>query len=259
MGSNLHGPSAPHVFISYAKQDEDKAEEIFQCLERAGTVPWLDKRRLVLGDDWEQEIKNAVLSADAVVVCLRPGFDDIGFRQQEVRWAIEALQKRPPGRGFIIPFIIEPCSLPDWCQRLHAGGDISKPSSLDDLLKAVGKHCKWVPPNGVFSPAFDVDVIDARMRLSEEGCQLLEAAAGSKQGEIFVSLDTTGYAVEVDGRHFVTKDDNRSAALWKDVISHLIEHQLIEQVDDEGEVFEVSHKGFQVVDPKLTEHLLRPM
>jgi hypothetical protein len=59
--------------------------------------PWLDKYKLVLGDDWEAEIKKAVRTADCFVVCLKPGFDDTGFRQQEVRWALDALNLRPPG------------------------------------------------------------------------------------------------------------------------------------------------------------------
>lgn len=135
-----HGPN---VFVCYAKEDVVKAEEVFVELRTAGADPWLDKRKLVLGDEWEHEIKKAVRGADAFVACLRPGFDDIGFRQQEVRWAIEALQRRPPGKGFIIPFIIEPCALPDWCKPFHAGGDLSKATTIDELIRAVEKHCSW--------------------------------------------------------------------------------------------------------------------
>lgn len=133
----------PKVFISYCKDDAAKAGELCTALDAAGADPWLDKRKLVLGDDWQREIEQAVAAADAVVVCLRPGFDDIGFRQKEVRWAIEALKLHPPGRGFIIPFIIEPCELPKWCTPFHAGGDLSKPTSLDQVIRAVEKHCNW--------------------------------------------------------------------------------------------------------------------
>lgn len=130
----------PKVFICHANEDAKIARELYQHLTAAGADPWLDKKKLVLGDDWEREIKKAVAGADAFVVCLRPGFDDVGFRQKEVRWAIEALQLRPPGRGFIIPFIIEPCEIPDWCVPFHAGGDLSKPTSVGELLRAVAKH-----------------------------------------------------------------------------------------------------------------------
>ena len=87
----------PKVFICHAKDDSEKAEKLYELLLIAETDPWLDKRKLVLGDNWEQEIKKAVAAADAFVVCLRPGFDEVGFRQQEVRWAIEALRTPPSG------------------------------------------------------------------------------------------------------------------------------------------------------------------
>jgi hypothetical protein len=134
-----HG--APSVFISYVSSDLQKAREVAQCLKTIGIRPWLDKDQLVLGDSWEHEIKQAVMSADAFVVCLRPGFDKIGFRQREIKWALEALESRPPDRGFIIPFLVEPCELPHWCKPLHAGENLSEPSTLQELLIAVTKHC----------------------------------------------------------------------------------------------------------------------
>ncbi len=130
----------PSAFICYAKHDAARARELHSHLEAIGVNPWLDKEKLRGGDDWKHEISQAVSSADVFVVLLRPGFDDIGFRQQEVRWAIEALQLRPPGRGFIIPFIVEPCSLPTWCRGIHAGSDLSKASSLRYLREAIEKQ-----------------------------------------------------------------------------------------------------------------------
>ena len=83
----------PKVFICYAKQDLTKASDLYDRLVVAGADPWLDKQKLELGDDWEHEIKKAVSEADAFVVCLRPGFDEIGFRQKEVGWALDAWKK----------------------------------------------------------------------------------------------------------------------------------------------------------------------
>ncbi len=136
----MSSPDRPKVFICHSSDDAAEADKLFRHLDMAGAEPWLDKRNLALGDDWESEIKKAVAQADVFVVCLRRGFDDIGFRQQEVRWAIEALQKRPPGRGFIIPFILEPCELPAWCEPFHAGSDLSRPTGYAELLQAVEKH-----------------------------------------------------------------------------------------------------------------------
>ncbi len=133
----------PSVFLCYANKDAEAANGLFDELASVGADPWLDKRKLVHGDDWEHEIKNAVAKADAFVACLTSGFDQIGFRQKEVRWALDALELRPLGRGFVIPFIIEPCDLPEWSKRFHAG-DLSKPTTFDELIRAVEKHCDWI-------------------------------------------------------------------------------------------------------------------
>jgi hypothetical protein len=94
---------------------------------------------MVDGDIWRDEIRKAVLASDVMVVCLRPGFNEIGFRQQEIHWALEALSLRPPGRSFIIPFVVEPCEIPDWCERYHVGTHESR-TSLAALVRAVSKH-----------------------------------------------------------------------------------------------------------------------
>ncbi len=139
---NKTTPREPRVFICYAKADEPLATTLYEQLARAGTDPWLDHKKLVLGDDFEREIKHAVANSDAFIACLRPGFDEIGFRQREVRWAIDAVGARPPDRGFIIPYVILPCALPSWCEKLHAGGDLSRPTRFDELLIAIEKHTK---------------------------------------------------------------------------------------------------------------------
>ena len=131
----------PSVFICYMKDDVAVATSIYDFLLDCGADPWLDKKRLVLGDDWKLEIKRAVERSDACVICIRPRFEERGFRHNEVRWAIDALQSRPLGHGYIIPFIIEPCELPNWCKDFHAGDPAVQRSHLDDLLPAINKHC----------------------------------------------------------------------------------------------------------------------
>ncbi len=130
----------PRVFLCHAKIDADLACAVYEQLLDGGADPWLDKKQLILGDDWEYEIKRAIAAADVVVVFLRPGFEGIGIRQKEVRWALDALQQRPQGVGFIIPFVVEPCDLPYWCMPLHAGGNLSQASDMSDLFRAISKH-----------------------------------------------------------------------------------------------------------------------
>lgn len=131
----------PKVFICYMKEDLGRAREIYHHLRSVGVDPWLDKEQLVHGDDWEEEIRKAVAKADLFVVCLQPRLDRPGFRQKEVSRAKEAAELRPPGTPFIIPFIVEPCELPDWCRRYHAGEYDSQPTTLEELERSIRKHC----------------------------------------------------------------------------------------------------------------------
>jgi hypothetical protein len=50
---------------------------------------WLDKEKLIPGQDWELEIRKAVRESDVVVVFLSKQFNQPGFRQKEVRLALE--------------------------------------------------------------------------------------------------------------------------------------------------------------------------
>ncbi|MBK8915984.1 MAG: toll/interleukin-1 receptor domain-containing protein [Phycisphaerales bacterium] len=134
------GSSAPpRAFICYCKQDIAIATQLFDLLNRNGINAWLDKKCLKLGDKIDVCIEKAVSQADAVVVLLRPQFEDVGYRQREVKLALDASLLRPGDRSFIIPFIIEPCELPQWCQGIHAGSDLSRRTGLDELLLALGE------------------------------------------------------------------------------------------------------------------------
>ena len=70
MGQQQKKQSEPMVFICYAKKDVATADRLFDYLLAAGASPWMHKRKLALGDDWEGEIKRVVRNADAFVVCL---------------------------------------------------------------------------------------------------------------------------------------------------------------------------------------------
>ena len=131
----------PRIFICYAKEDREGAGEVYEMLELAGGEPWIDQHNLLPGDDWEGEIQAAVSTSNAFVVCLSKRFDKVGYRQTEIRLAFKALDKRPPGKGFIVPYVLEPCDIPAWCEGFHVG-DPSSPTSFDQLIRAINKHCQ---------------------------------------------------------------------------------------------------------------------
>ncbi len=187
----------PKAFICYAKENSAKAEEVFDFLIAAGAAPWMDKRSLVHGDPWESEIRRAVEESHAFVVLLAPGFDSVGYRQKEVHLALEAAMLRPPGKGYIIPFIAAPCALPDlpgWCKPIHAGADLGRPTTLDELAKALEKHSGMRLAPLVAAPE-SVPRKPVAVPLGPEEAELLRAASAATE-------DTGGaLCLMVSGQH----------------------------------------------------------
>src|SRR5947209_230387 len=98
------------VFVSYAREDRDAAEMIYQWLTSEGFRPWLDVAELLPGQDWNREISRAVRKSDAIIVCLSPtSTTKESYFQREVRKIFDASLEKPPGAIFLIPVIVADC------------------------------------------------------------------------------------------------------------------------------------------------------
>ena len=97
------------VFLCHARSDVAAVRTLYTRLVKDGVDAWFDKEKLLPGQDWELEIRKAVLAADVVVVCLSKQFNQAGFRQKEVRIAIDSAMEKPEGEIFIIPARLEEC------------------------------------------------------------------------------------------------------------------------------------------------------
>ena len=60
------------VFLCHASADKPKVRELYRTLKRRGVQPWLDAENLIPGQNWEVEIPKALLSSDAIIICLSP-------------------------------------------------------------------------------------------------------------------------------------------------------------------------------------------
>jgi hypothetical protein len=113
-------PSRPiKVFLSYAHADGRLVRAFHKRLIADGVDSWLDKEKIIPGQDWEREIRKAVREADVVVVCLSKQFNQRGFRQKEVRIALEEAEMMPEGEIYIIPARLEECETPDSLRKWH--------------------------------------------------------------------------------------------------------------------------------------------
>lgn len=109
-----------NVFLIHAHADKEAVYKLFQRMQRKGINAWLDSERLMPGQDWQNEIRNALLKCDTVVVCLSRAFDQKqGYRHEELKLALEKADLLPNNEVFIIPARLEECELPESLRHLH--------------------------------------------------------------------------------------------------------------------------------------------
>lgn len=104
---------APQVFIAYVVEDFDLAKRVFDALRDAGCSPWLDKEKLLPGQNWPRAIERAIEIADAFVPCFSSrSIAKRGPFQAELRYALDCARRRPLDDSFVIPVRLEKCDVP---------------------------------------------------------------------------------------------------------------------------------------------------
>ena len=82
----------PTVFLSYAREDRARVEQVYDSLKAEGFNPWLDTRDIMPGQEWSQVIGRAIRAADFMLVFLsRRSISKRGYVQREIRAALSML------------------------------------------------------------------------------------------------------------------------------------------------------------------------
>jgi hypothetical protein len=108
----------PKVFIAYAHEDAVSAERLFDGLSQAGFDPWMDRRKLLPGQNWPRAIQNALETSDFVLTCFST--NSVGKRggfQTEIRYALDCGSRVPIDDVFLIPVRLDECRVPARIQR----------------------------------------------------------------------------------------------------------------------------------------------
>jgi hypothetical protein len=112
-GIEFVAETAPRVFISYVVEDTEAALDLADALESAGMKPWLDRRRLLPGQDWRHCIERAIYRSDFFIACFsRAATRKRGQFPCEVRQALRCAERMPLGDSFLIPVRLEDCQVP---------------------------------------------------------------------------------------------------------------------------------------------------
>ena len=131
-----HTDRSLKVFLSHAHADREPVRALYKRLIKDGVDAWLDKEKLLPGQDWELEIRKAVRESDVVVVCLSAQFNQAGFRQKEVRLALDTAMEQPEGEIFIIPARLEECDNLESLRKWHQV-DLFEEDGYEKLIRAL--------------------------------------------------------------------------------------------------------------------------
>lgn len=127
------------VFISYAREDFDKADLLFKYLDVKGIKIWMDKLNLSPGQRWEKTIEQEIKDAKIFLALLsNTSVRKEGFVQKEFKLAVNQQDMKPSDGVYIIPVILEPCRLPDEFAGIQAV-DLSTPDGYESVYQAIQK------------------------------------------------------------------------------------------------------------------------
>ncbi len=161
------------VFISYAREDTEAANRLYNDLKMVGLDPWLDTQSLLPGQKWKIAIKDAIKNSRYFIPLLSSNsVEKIGYVQKELKEALEVLDelevldKFPQSKVFVIPVRINDCEVndekvtelhrvdlfPDWKQGIEKilksvsidlGIDPIKLQKSSNQQSSIYKYSEW--------------------------------------------------------------------------------------------------------------------
>ena len=132
------------VYISHAHSDERLAQKVAAILEQAGLEVWDAKREIMPGDNWAQEVSNALQESEAMVVLLTPDAVSSQWARWEMRWEIGyALGEKRFSRRLIPvvagdPEVLNTEEVP-WILRHQKTIDLTEHENEEEGIKEVAR------------------------------------------------------------------------------------------------------------------------
>ncbi len=141
------------IFLAHASEDKPAVLALHERLKQAGYKPWLDKKDLIPGQIWRDEIPKAIKASQIFLACLSgKSANKQGYIQRELRIALDTFGEMLPGTIFFIPMRLEECEIPDL--RLAEVGlnlrdihrlDYWEEDGFEQLERAIGYQFKLEP------------------------------------------------------------------------------------------------------------------
>lgn len=108
------------IFLSYAREDKPRVDQIYAALKKAGLNPWMDEpprpyqmEGLQPGEFWEEEIRKRMREARITLVFFSiRSVEKEGYVQREYRLALDRKAQQPQHQPSLIPVLLDACEPP---------------------------------------------------------------------------------------------------------------------------------------------------
>lgn len=118
-GVSFRSKRLPKVFIAYVVEDSPAANRLYDALASNGFDPWMDRRKLLPGQNWPRAIQDAMETSDFAIACFsRNSVVKRGGFQAEIRYALDCASQVPLGEIFLIPVRLDDCEIPGQIRRI---------------------------------------------------------------------------------------------------------------------------------------------
>ncbi|MGL2986364.1 TIR domain-containing protein [Flavobacterium sp. RSSA_27] len=108
------------VFISYAKEDYTFAEKLYDFLKENDFKPWLDKKEILPGQDWNYVLHKSLREANYIILLLsHTSVQKRGYVQREFKLSLEYYEEKLEDDIYLIPLKIDDCEVPDSLRKFQ--------------------------------------------------------------------------------------------------------------------------------------------
>jgi len=127
------------VFLSYAREDREEVEKVYQQLSTAGFKPWMDTMDILPGEVWMESIRSAIEKSDFFLACISSkSINKRGILQKEFKFALDVWQGMFESDIYLIPVRLEECTVPDSMLKFQ-WVDMFKSDGFSRLKKSIIK------------------------------------------------------------------------------------------------------------------------
>jgi len=101
------------VFLAYADEDYPQVKRLYDTLRSARFEPWMDKEKLLPGQNWPRAIERSIELCDFFICCFSSrSVGKRGHFQHELRYAMDVAKRLPIEEIFLMPVRFEMCEVP---------------------------------------------------------------------------------------------------------------------------------------------------